>query len=566
MKKILIPLTFLTGLFFLSALAISYEKVKYLWPVKENNIEVTSVFCDKRTGHPHGGIDISLFGKVGQTPIVSVGDGILMRIRDSKYGYGKAIYVLMQDKRVAVYAHLDGFSPKIREIARQLRRQTGLEKLDYYYEEWEMNVSIKKGELIGYGGNSGTSTAHLHFELRYDDMVNLNPLTNGFPIHDKISPIISSILLVPVNSSSTIEGATKPKTFFTSNLKKPIKIAGRVGIAVNAKDSHIKGGRSFSPYRIEIFIDNQDFFETKYERWGYIDQNIWRVQYDSDGRGNNLYCRAYNPYPVSIPFFSKSNGGTLDQLEPGIHEIRIEVSDANGNSDATEFQVDISKPDQETALPTPKESGKNILFNNTAVSVDSGSFSISGNEFSFFEPIQIDLSEIPPVHPEAVVNCMSVNALPFFARRPFNVVFSYGSNVTDPSQLGIYLLSENELLWLGNDIDLSNHTIAGSTESMGVYCMISDTQGPRISNVKLNPKSKTPIKFNVTDDISGLKRNFVLVTIDGKLTIVSFSPKTGKGSANIYWDLKAGYHTAVITAIDRAGNLSEKSLKFIITN
>ncbi len=53
----------------------------YVWPVKGIDVNVTSVLNDNRSGHPHGGIDILLFGKVGVVPIVSVADGVLMRIR-----------------------------------------------------------------------------------------------------------------------------------------------------------------------------------------------------------------------------------------------------------------------------------------------------------------------------------------------------------------------------------------------------------------------------------------------------------------------------------------------------
>lgn len=551
------------GFLFVYSIANSSEKAKYLWPVKENKIEVTSVFCDKRVGHPHGGIDVSLLGKVGQTPIISVDAGVLMRIRDSKYGYGKVVYVRMADKKIAVYAHLDSFSPKLQKIAQQIRKQTGLEKLDYYYEEWEMNVPISRGELIGMGGKSGTSTAHLHFELRYDDIVNLNPLTNGFSIEDSIKPKIFSILFVPVDQDASIDGKANAKTIPVSNLNKPVKIAGRVGIAVNTKDKHRQGGRNFSPYRIAVFVDGVSFFETKYETWGYVDQNIRSVQYDSDGNGDDYYYRAYNPYPVSIPFFSKPNSGTFDQLDPGIHDVRIEVSDANRNVRTIEFQIDTLKPEKTSKSEHVKNQGSNILFNNTSVKSESGVCTVSGNEFSFFEPVRIDLSETLSAHPQAVGKCIFVEAPSFIVRRSFNLTFTYDEQITDQSHLGVYRYTDDEWKMIGNDVDLSTHTITGQSELLGKFCLISDEDAPKISDIKLFPKSKTPLRFTINDEVSGLARNFVLATVDGETAIVSFSPKTGKGSARIDQNLKPGPHTLVITAIDRAGNIAEKSLKFV---
>ncbi len=94
----------------------------------------------------HSGIDIaSRF----RTPIVASADGEVKTVSFWMNGYGKYI-IIKHHGFSSLYAHLNEFKVKRGDL-------------------------VKKGDLIGYSGNSGLTTGpHLHYEIRYNTQV-INP-------------------------------------------------------------------------------------------------------------------------------------------------------------------------------------------------------------------------------------------------------------------------------------------------------------------------------------------------------------------------------------------------------
>lgn len=90
---------------------------------------------------PHYGVDFSL---PKGTPVYATGDGKVKKVRTSFSGYGKQIEIDHGFGYVTKYAHLDMFNVKKGQV-------------------------VKRGDIIGFSGNSGKSTApHLHYEVKKD--------------------------------------------------------------------------------------------------------------------------------------------------------------------------------------------------------------------------------------------------------------------------------------------------------------------------------------------------------------------------------------------------------------
>ena len=83
---------------------------------QRNPLEYESIlsgtFGELRTNHFHSGIDIKTKGKEG-SKVYAFSKGYVSRIKISKGGYGKAIYIKHNDGKTTVYAHLKRFSKKI---------------------------------------------------------------------------------------------------------------------------------------------------------------------------------------------------------------------------------------------------------------------------------------------------------------------------------------------------------------------------------------------------------------------------------------------------------------------
>ena len=108
---------------------------------------------------PHRGTD---FAARRGTPINSAGNGVISHV-GYKSGYGKTIIINHGSGYKTLYAHMHGYA---RGMSRGKR--------------------IKQGDVIGYVGSTGLSTApHLHYEFRING-VHHNPLTVRLPRNAKL--------------------------------------------------------------------------------------------------------------------------------------------------------------------------------------------------------------------------------------------------------------------------------------------------------------------------------------------------------------------------------------------
>ena len=111
-----------------------------------------------KTKKMHYGIDFS--AEIG-TPVYATGDGVIKKAKkNNSGGYGKYIIIDHSDDYKTLYAHLNEITVK-------------------------KGSKVKRGDIIGYVGNSGKSTApHLHYEVHYKDQ-KIDPVNFFF---DDLSP------------------------------------------------------------------------------------------------------------------------------------------------------------------------------------------------------------------------------------------------------------------------------------------------------------------------------------------------------------------------------------------
>lgn len=101
-----------------------------------------------KTKKMHTGVD---FSAPKGTPIYATGDGTVKMVRSSLGGYGRQVEIDHGYGYVTKYAHMEMYNVK-------------------------KGQQVKRGECIGYVGNSGKSTApHLHYEVHKDNK-KINPV------------------------------------------------------------------------------------------------------------------------------------------------------------------------------------------------------------------------------------------------------------------------------------------------------------------------------------------------------------------------------------------------------
>ncbi|HSH66859.1 MAG TPA: M23 family metallopeptidase [Bacteroidia bacterium] len=166
---------------FISA-QVNYPRDYFGSPVKIP-ITLAGNFGEIRPNHFHAGFDIRTNGREG-LPVYAVADGYVSRIKISPVGYGKALYITHPNGYVSVYGHLKVFNTAIQAKATTFQNLLQSFELDTLINR--TLLPVKKGELIGFSGSTGSSQApHLHFEIREEQTeMPVNPYFFGYKVDD----------------------------------------------------------------------------------------------------------------------------------------------------------------------------------------------------------------------------------------------------------------------------------------------------------------------------------------------------------------------------------------------
>lgn len=123
----------------------------------------------------HYGMD---FTAPSGTEIYASGDGTVSRVQSIKRGYGNNVIIDHGYGYKSLYAHMSEFSVK-------------------------EGQKVKRGDVIGYVGNTGTSTApHLHYEVHHNDK-KVNPANYYF--NDLTADEFDRMIEISQNSGQTFD-------------------------------------------------------------------------------------------------------------------------------------------------------------------------------------------------------------------------------------------------------------------------------------------------------------------------------------------------------------------------
>lgn len=311
---------------------------EYAWPLDLPR-ELTSSFAEYRPGRYHMGIDLRT-GPIGKD-VFAAADGYVSRIRCSPYGYGKAVYLQLEDGNSAVYAHLDDFAPALRDYVRRAQHEREEYTVDLTPKPGEFRV--KKGELIAKSGQTGIGVPHLHYELRDNEGVPINPRLLGVTWPDETAPTIESAVIVPLTPKSRVNGHFRPARFsygIRRGPQNPVAVAGAFGVAISVQDSGVNKSR-LGIRRAKVSSGDQEIFTVQNDRVSYdhtedaaaaflaLEQGPAGVQYLALWRDPGNDSEAYK--------VSRGDGAFV--LTQPIGVIAITVEDFAGNTTTVEVPI-----------------------------------------------------------------------------------------------------------------------------------------------------------------------------------------------------------------------------------
>ena len=318
------------------------------WPVKRK-IDISDGFGDFRQNRFHAGVDIRIGGKIGES-IFSPVDGSVYRIKTSYEGYGKGLYILGNDGYIYVYAHLYNFNGDLDKLIKENQIAAKRYYQDIFFPK--DSIKIKKGDFLGYGGQTGTSAPHIHFEIRTADNFPINPLKNGFEIADKIRPTFRTIGFKQLDDHSLFNNGHRKLDFpvsynsSTGEYQLDTLLYFHRSFVINTEvfDQMRSGGMKQAVYKLSLKIDGKLYYQIVFDTVDFDTQRGVNFEYEYLKAVNNeknilrLYSLEGNSYRGSVSPNGTDGICGLDKTFPiGYHKAEITAEDCFNNKSKLTF-------------------------------------------------------------------------------------------------------------------------------------------------------------------------------------------------------------------------------------
>ncbi len=359
-------------LFFLSINLFGQESKNtedYFFPVRPNESNYLSgTMGEIRATHFHAGMDVKTSGRSG-LPVYATLDGHVSRIKVSAGGYGHALYILHKNGETSVYGHLLRFREDIGKYVREKQYEKESFQIDLFPDK--SIFQVKKGDLIGLSGNTGSSQGpHLHFEIRDENQRPKNPLKKNFSeIKDNIPPILYEFALKTMDSHSRINNEFGRIEYKVKNNGKnyyydePIGVYGKIGLQIKAYDK-LNGAlnRNGIPY-ISVEMDDKKIFSVQIDSFSFSDTRHVVNYYDYEARRhkNGTFQKMYLDDGNKLPLYPlvKDNGFIIINDED-IHNVKVYLKDVYGNESVFSFKLKGTPPKMQISRMSDRSPDKII--------------------------------------------------------------------------------------------------------------------------------------------------------------------------------------------------------------
>lgn len=494
-------------------------------------IVLSANFGELRPNHFHTGIDIKTQGSINK-PVYSIADGYVSRISISSSGYGLAIYINHPSTgQTSVYGHLNKFVPKIAQYVK--KRQYIKERFNIDLQIQPTQFPIKKGDLIAFSGNTGSSGGpHVHFEIRDTKTNNaLDPLPYYKKIiEDDIAPIVKGIAVYPIAGKGVVNNSTETfrnpitqlKNGHFSTIDSKIDTWGLIGIGVYANDRMNKTSNIYGVKIVRLYVDGKLIFCSNIDKVNFGKSRMINSLTDFDywSKMKDFYMKSFIEPANHLEVYKSvsTTNGYLNIDEEKKYQLKYELEDSYGNKTTYNFTINGKKQDIPSIVPYSQVMRWNQ--NNQYITKDFSLIIDKGNLYNdiYFsleqEKDSLSLSDKYKVNNQYV----PLNKSADIKIRLIN------DTAINKQQYGIIDVDKEKPIWIGGKYE--NGYITAKIRELGhTYVINLDKEAPKITPIqRKNWKTRGIITIKATDNLSGIKR--YRGTLNGRYALFEHDDKS----------------------------------------
>ncbi len=526
---------------------------------------LSGTFAELRSGHFHSGVDFRTQGVEGHR-VVAIADGYVSRIAVSPTGFGKALYINHpRTGHTSVYAHLRNFQGEIAEYVKSSQYAQKSFGVNLYPEAGRFRV--KKGELIGFSGNTGSSNGpHLHFEIRdADTQEPLNPLYFGFQVKDYIRPRITRFAVYAADDTAMVDGSSTYRVYEVQGwgeqhrLKdhEVVRASGNIAFGISTYDMHNDTPNRNGVYTIKLLVDSVKVFGFRANRFSfgetrYINSFIDYAHFID--QGNRLIRSEIDPYN-RLGLYDEMDGKGTFLVEVGqSYQGEYVVTDYHGNVSRLPFTIQGVTSGSASGLQPEKQNGQTLLAGKAhAIETETYFARFSNNAFyrDVMMPHQVlkdsttFSAEILMGHPEIPVHSFYQLGIKAF------------ETTVSVEKLVIARFNEkDEAESIGGSWE--NGFVVARTRDLGRFVVMADTIAPEIRPLNFRDGagigSLKQLRLAIKDDFSGI--DSYRPSLNGQWLLMEYDPKNELLFYDFDEHLKAGANLFELEVRDKAGNIT----------
>ena len=487
-------------------------------------------FGELRSNHFHSGLDIKTRQKEG-IPIYAPADGYVSRIKIAHYGYGKALYIKHPNGYSTVYAHLQKFETSIQDLVKQKQYKKESYEIELFPKQ--NSLPVKKGDLIAYTGNSGSSGGpHLHYEIRDSYARPMNPMLFGLDIPDTKDPVVTAVFAYPMGDDASVNKSFEPVPLRLIKQKdgtyktEKISAYGKIGFGVATTDqqngAYNRNGvyqiqTSFNGMpKIDICFEKFSFDETRYLN-RYIDYTYFK---EHNTKIQKLFRQTNNPLSI---IKQESDNGFVTIADGYSSNFTIEIKDYKGNL----TQIIIPVLGKKEALLAKKQTLDTLQYipSESSSSVQRGLFTIDFPKNALYQGRYLDIKTVgDTLH-------LHKDVIPVH------------KNISISMDIGNYNIEDKNKLYIARQAYKDNYyytttrreknILTAKTRVLGTYTLAMDTIAPSVKAVNFTDgkwiSNNKTLKIKIKDTHSGissyratLNNTFILMEYNHKKDVLTY--------------------------------------------